>query len=591
MPRAALIVAFAVSLLVAVPAAAQAAPPGGVTGMALDGRVELAWQPAAGATGYKVYRGASKTTVTTPLMASPLTPPDINLPASFTDIGAANGTTYYYAVRAIIGGVESANSRIVQATPRARSCSSGNVVVQENCFPGDSGWDVSVGATGVRAFATAQSINHGESVDLKVQAAGASAVDLEIFRNGYYGGPGARRFATVLDVPVATQPACVTDANLGLLDCSNWSATHTLTTTAAWPSGVYLIHVVRRDSGDSSNILLTVRDDTRRADILYGLPFSTYQAYNNYGGKSLYPHNSSGNVTVSGQTRAVKVSFDRPYEQQHDGIAHDWYTRTDYATVSWLERAGYDVSYQSATDLERQGASASDHRLYLSGVHDEYWSSAMRTALEQARDRGVDLFFTGANELYWKVRYEPSPVSARQDRVLVCYKSTQSGGADPSGIPTGTWRDPAGANKPENGLSGGMYIGQKDFTYFPLKVSAAQGKERTWRYTGLDTQATGTSTTFGSGLTGWEWDARVANGAEPPGVTVLSSSPATGDILQDAGRTYAPGSANAEMLKYAAPSGALVIATGSNHWNTWCSCYYRMYGYAELHCTNCKRCL
>ena len=137
----------------------------------------------------------------------------------------------------------------------------------------------------------------------------------------------------------------------------------------------------------------------------------------------------------------------------------------------------------------------------------------MRTALEQARDRGVDLFFTGANEVYWKVRYEPSPVSGRQDRVLVCYKSTQSGGPDPSGIPTGTWRDPAGANQPENGLSGGMYIGQKDFTYFPLKVSAAQGKERTWRYTGLDTQATGTSTTFGTGLTGWEWDARVANGA------------------------------------------------------------------------------
>ena len=35
----------------------------------------------------------------------------------------------------------------------------------------------------------------------------------------------------------------------------------------------------------------------------------------------------------------------------------------------------------------------------------------MRTALEQARDAGIDLFFTGANEVYWKVRFEAEPVS------------------------------------------------------------------------------------------------------------------------------------------------------------------------------------
>src|SRR3954463_348774 len=57
------------ALAAAAPGAANAAAPDGVTGMALDGRVELAWQPAAGATGYKVYRGTSATAVSTPLMA------------------------------------------------------------------------------------------------------------------------------------------------------------------------------------------------------------------------------------------------------------------------------------------------------------------------------------------------------------------------------------------------------------------------------------------------------------------------------------------------------------------------------------------
>src|SRR5262245_25954161 len=91
-------------LLLAAPAVARAAPPAGVTGMALDGRAEIAWQPAVGATGYRVFRGTSATTVTTPLMGSPITPPDLSVPASFTDLTAVNGTTYYYAVRATVGG-------------------------------------------------------------------------------------------------------------------------------------------------------------------------------------------------------------------------------------------------------------------------------------------------------------------------------------------------------------------------------------------------------------------------------------------------------------------------------------------------------
>ena len=98
-------------------------------------------------------------------------------------------------------------------------------------------------------------------------------------------------------------------------------------------------------------------------------------------------------------------------------------------------------------------------------------------------------------------------------------------------------------------------------------MSAAQGQDRVWRYTGLDTQATGTFTNVGNSLVGWEWDARVPNGAEPPGVVTLAASPVDGDILQDAGGIYAPGTAVAHMVKKQWPSGSLVVATGTNQWN------------------------
>ena len=81
-----------------------------------------------------------------------------------------------------------------------------------------------------------------------------------------------------------------------------------------------------------------------------------------------------------------------------------------------------------------------------------------------------------------------------------------------------------------------MYVGDRDFAGFPLVVSAAQGADRVWRYTGLDRQAPGTSTSIGSNLVGWEWDARVANGAEPAGTKTLAASPVTGNLIQNFGQ-------------------------------------------------------
>ena len=414
-------VLLAGAIMGTMPSVAQGAPPLGVTGMAQDGRVELSWQAAAGATSYNVYRGTSPTAINTPVSLTGVPPPPLSAPVSFGDGTAANGTSYYYAVRAVVAGVESANSRVVRATPRPRSCSGGNPVVQENCFPGDSDWDVAIASTGVAGYATSQSVNRGQSIDLKVQS--GAAVDIEIFRSGHYGGAGARLFSTLVDVPVSAQPGCTNDPAVGLYDCSAWTVTQTITTTAGWPSGVYLARVTRRDSGDDTHVLFVVRDDSRQAEVLFGLPFTTYQAYNNFGGKSLYESKSTGPDTVAGSPRAVKLSFDRPYLQQHDSIQHDWYTRTDYATVAWLERSGYDVSYESVSDMERSPGRVLDHRVFISGAHDEYYSATMRDALEQARERGVDLLFTGANDVYWKIRFEQSPVSGQQDRVLVCYKS------------------------------------------------------------------------------------------------------------------------------------------------------------------------
>ncbi len=558
--------AFAV-IAVAAPSAAPTAggsgPPSGLTGIALAAQVGLAWQPVSGATGYLVYRGTTSSSVNTLVTPSPISG------TSFTETGLANGTPVYYAVSSVSSSGESAKSTVTAATPVARSCSAGNPVTLENCFPGSSGWvlqkptDVYTdGSSGIEGFATAASINKGQSLDLKVNTSAGAPYRIEIYRTGSYRGAGARLYSTITGLSGTSQSQCSYDSTTGMIGCSNWSVSATISTTPDWPSGVYFARLVRTDNGSDNHVLFVVRDDLRTADLVHAVSFTTYQAYNNYGGKSLYDWNSTGvgSNTVSGAPRAVKVSFDRPFVQSvlND---RDFYPHTDLLLVKWLEASGYDIKYLSNTDLERAPSLVSSSRAYVFGTHDEYWSAGMRSAVTQARDGGTSLLSPGGNNVYWKVRFENGP-TGDVDRVLVCYKSTQSGGPDPSGIPTGTWRDPAGADNPENALLGSMYIGDKDFGYFPLVITATQATDRVYRHTNLGPG----STSVGLGLVGWEWDARVANGREPSGVVTLSTSAVNGSLLTDAGRVYTTGSASVNAVKYLASSGALVFNAGTNHW-------------------------
>jgi hypothetical protein len=553
-----LLAALAVLLIAPRVAAAAPAAPAGLTAMGADGKVTLAWQPVSGATGYSVYSGASPSTITT--LVSPA-----GLTATTADVTATNGTALYYAVKATASSGTSPASAAVKATAVSRPCSGTNAIVAENCYPGSAGWKLTdltgARADGIEGYATKTSIKPGDSVDLKVSAPTDKPYRIDVYRTGYYGGTEGRLYSSLTGRTGVQQDFCASAGDSsGFLDCSAWSTTDTLTTTTAWPSGVYLLHLVREDVSADNYILLTIRDDSRVSRAVYVVPTSTYEAYNNYGGKSLYDFNSSGATTVAGTTRAVRVSYDRPYTPNQ----RDWYTNTDIEAVSWFERFGYDVSYATSDDLARGIPNLNQRGALISGAHDEYWSSEMRSNATAARDAGVGLAFLGGNEVYWRIRWGAN-AAGTQFRTQTTYKSTQGGAVDPVS-PTGTWRDPAGINNPENGLTGIMYVGDNDQNFFPLVVSAAQGQNRFWRYTPLSTQAAGSSTSIGSTLVGWEWDSRVSNGREPAGLTTVAASPVTGELIQNNGANYLPGSATQMTTVYKAASGAYVWATGTNHW-------------------------
>ena len=354
----------------------------------------------------------------------------------------------------------------------------GNKITCENTKPGTdpSVWDIEgAGDESIQGFATDISVNVGSPIRFKIDT-DATSYAIDVYRLGYYGGKGARKIATV--VPSASlpqvQPPCITDVSTELYDCGNWavSATWNVPTTAV--SGVYIAKLTRAN-GDTSHITFIVRDDSSQADVVFQTSDPTWQAYNNYGGSDFYHGGANG--------RAYKLSYNRPVLTR-DGVGgRDFFFANEYPLVRFMERNGYDMTYIAGVDTDRRGSLLTNHKIFLSVGHDEYWSAAQRSNVEAARDAGVHLMFLSGNEVYWHTRYEPSADASHTPyRTLVTYKETWSGKIDPTPEWTGTWRDPRlaprsqGAGLPENALTGQMY--QVNNTDHAVRVSATEGKLR-----------------------------------------------------------------------------------------------------------------
>ncbi len=452
---------------------------------------------------------------------------------------------------------------LYSATPA--QAQSENPIVTENQQLGSDQWQL--GKTGyyissdatsqIKGYASKTSVNKGEPITFYVTVNQAQTYTMDIYRMGWYQGKGGRLMQSIGPLDGIKQTGCPTDASTGLIEC-NWSPSHTLTVPTTWTSGVY-IALLTNASKYQSHIVFVVRDDARKAELLYQQSVTTYQAYNNYPnyknaglGKSLYESNSYGENTLAGTTRAVKVSFDRPYANiWANGIRNSGagqFFSWEYYFVRWLERSGYDVAYSTNIDTHASGARLLNYKGFLSVGHDEYWSKEMYDAAEAARDSGINLGFFGANDVYWQIRMEPSSTGAA-NRVVVRYKEAA---LDPVQGATTTvkWRDPL-VNRPEQTL-----IGIQTTAELYPNADYVVKNSSNWVYEGAGLSE-GSAVT---GIVGYETNRYMPEYPLPVHTnwTVLSESHFTD---KDGRADYANSSI------YQAPSGAWVFAAGTISWS------------------------
>ncbi len=445
-----------------------------------------------------------------------------------------------------------------------------NPIQVENTKSGASDWVLTNPATNreIEGYASLTSVPRGGKISFFVNTADPSYT-IDVFRIGWYAGIGARRMLPTITIAGLKQPMPTMDPNTGMVECQ-WTNPYVLsipnnTSDASdWASGVYLAKLTGTTSGKQSYIIFVVRDDTRASAYIFQSSVTTFQAYNNWGGKSLYGWNSTAQIlNTTGQNQAVKVSFNRPYalganSGSASGVgAGDFITNVQLSSqtypggwevnmVRFLESEGYDVTYITDLDTHENGSLLLNHKAFLSVGHDEYWSWQMRNNVETARDRGVGLAFFSANVCYWQIRFEPSVANGAIDRTIVSYKESAQTN-DPlassptqSYLTTTNWReDPV--NRPEAAMIGVQY-GSNPANSDLVIVSPS---DPVFMYTGLQ------SGSHVPGLVGYEYD-QIQN-SSPANLVQLAHSPA--------------GSSASDMTIYTAASGAKVFATGSIQWS------------------------
>lgn len=214
-----------------------------------------------------------------------------------------------------------------------------------------------------------------------------------------------------------------------------WPVSLEVPVDATWRAGFHLVTLRAHGAPagrDVGHACFVVRPSAPTSSTLLVLDTNTWNAYNTWGGRSLY-------------TGGHRVSFARPFgrgmlcrpaverddrkarpvrwaeEPDVDGRIFQtyrtehgypsaigstgWFTHTR-RFVEWAERAGHALDLAISSDLDADPSLLDGYRLVVSVGHDEYWSAAQRDAVEAYVARGGDFASFSGNTMFWQVRLE-----------------------------------------------------------------------------------------------------------------------------------------------------------------------------------------
>lgn len=308
-----------------------------------------------------------------------------------------------------------------------------------------------------------------------------------------------------------------------------WKPTFRIVVTENFRSGMYSAFL-RDANNTTSYITFIVKPSIRGIEPLAVVASTnTWNAYNNWGGKSLYvpdPGYAKFLSLLRPNPRGAPIFTGREHLASAEGLI-----------LAWLERNGYRYDLFTDIDLHKDSTVLDAYRTVVLNTHPEYYSGQMIDCLKHFLAIGGNLLYLGGNGAYWKVTFDSTCM------VMECRKDGSV--HSQTGEQGGLWRN---LGRPEAAFLGVRYTGVGGNTFAPYRVLA--GSHWTFQGTGLETDALfGFEGVNGGAASGWETD-KIDPSTSPKQIVVL----ARGTNLNGGG---------ADMAYYDHPGGGFVFSVGS----------------------------
>lgn len=421
----------------------------------------------------------------------------------------------------------------------------GGTVASENRLPGTTAWLTSPSTWSSQNYlamwASPYSAGPHDTIDVFIHSA-KGAVTLSLYRLGWYGGLGGRLLWSAQNIAASPQPACSSQSADGAISCP-WARAARIPIDSGWVSGLYLLKAGGRDSTFAYYPL--VLRAVRRAPFVAVVPLFTWQAYNQFGGASLYTPNGHN------------VSFERPYDTSGGAsyVFTDGYSY-DLSVLRWLEANKVDVAYESDAELQPATAGPIPLKGFIFIGHSEYWTRDAVDRVADFRNAHKHLAFMSGNNAYWNVRLTPGLQTGRPADVITCYKLDPDPGSTSVRDLTQRFRDPP-ISHPENALYGIMYSEGTDGLYPLVAAAPAAGSEAAGFLAAAGIQP---GDSIPSEVQS-EGDIAFANDSGPDNLQVLFKSPFVPRRLPS------PYEHAYYTTFFVAPGGAGVFAAGNNRFS------------------------
>ena len=289
-------------------------------------------------------------------------------------------------------------------------------------------------ADGLLGYAWPKWVRTGEQAEFRVHSVEAYKIDLwrygenkeHVAKIGWFDEHGP--LATMQITPDGDY----TETGVAWNKVGYGSWQHAQYVTAPDRSGLYYFHV-RTDSGRFFAFPWIVAPSSPQSRVAVLASNITWNAYNNFGGRSNYIHADRLPLTPTVNARIelpryndpefgtwnaeqyLPLSFDRPEPINHvpeatrlddpiEGRAACHVAPTEWRLLGWLERSGFDYDLYAETQLHAGQLDLDQYRVLVISTHPEYWSRAMYQAVKTwVNERGGRLMYLGGNGLNCEV--------------------------------------------------------------------------------------------------------------------------------------------------------------------------------------------